>query len=101
MRRAWRRSARILARVVLPTRSGPSMTMKRGDCGPRSGCGARLAAVDSLAAISSKNLGGAGVHGRDYSRVVLARNEEKQGFSWRKQSEGREREGAGGTRTLE
>src|SRR5277367_4770647 len=51
MRRAWRRSARILASVVLPTRSGPSMTMKRGDCGPRSGLGARFAAVDSLAAI--------------------------------------------------
>jgi hypothetical protein len=27
------------------------MTMKRGDCGPRSSLGARLAAVDSLAAI--------------------------------------------------
>src|SRR6266571_27733 len=37
MRRAWRRSARILARVVLPTRRGPSMTMKRGSCGLRGG----------------------------------------------------------------
>src|SRR5271170_68309 len=91
MRRACRRSARILARVVLPTRSGPSMTMNRGDCGPRSGTGARLAAVDSLAAIVSWDLGEnlkqtsqrqldrprrSRVNGRDYSRVVRDGNGE-------------------------
>src|ERR1700739_1333921 len=43
MRRAWRRSARMRARVVLPTRRGPSITMKWGGC--EAGCGwrARLA----------------------------------------------------------
>src|SRR5579859_393747 len=75
MRRACRRSARILASVVLPTRRGPSMTIKRGDCRPRSGEGARLAAVDSLAAIvwsnPQRDLGEAGVNGGDYSRVAL------------------------------
>src|SRR5712691_9629647 len=53
MRRACRRSARILARVVLPTRRGPSMTMKWGGCGPLCGTRARRAAEDSLAAIRS------------------------------------------------
>src|SRR5712692_1215805 len=53
MRRACRRSARILARVVVPTRRGPSMTMKWGGCGPLCGTRARRAAEDSLAAIRS------------------------------------------------
>src|SRR5579859_6390965 len=62
-------------RVGKTTRRGPSMTIKRGDCGPRSGEGARLAAVDSLAAIvwsnPQRDLGEAGVNGGDYSRVAL------------------------------
>src|SRR5271167_5137392 len=79
MRRAWRRSARILARVFLPTRSGPSMTMNLGDCGPRSGCGARLAAVDSLAAIFARPRRGRS-RWADYSRVARTANAEKRAF---------------------
>src|SRR5712691_11187506 len=60
MRRACRRSARILARVVLPTRRGPSMTMKWGGCGPLCGTRARRAAEDSLAAIRSVSPGRTG-----------------------------------------
>src|SRR5215471_16453906 len=51
MRRACRRSARILARVVLPTRRGPSTTRKRGGSAPARALGARLAAVESGALI--------------------------------------------------
>src|SRR5438045_7772750 len=51
MRRACRRSARTRASVLLPTRSGPSMAMKRGGCGPRWGTSARLAAEESLPGI--------------------------------------------------
>src|SRR5713226_5090832 len=47
MRRACRRSARMRARVLLPTRKGPSMTMKRGGWGLRCGMRARLAAEES------------------------------------------------------
>src|SRR5713226_10849 len=47
MRRACRRSARMRARVLLPTRKGPSMTMKRGGWGLRCGTRARLAAEES------------------------------------------------------
>src|SRR6267154_4521527 len=65
MRRACRRSARILASVLLPTRSGPSMTMKRGACGPRVGTGARLAEVDSLGDMIQVT-----VNARDYSRAA-------------------------------
>src|SRR5712692_5983830 len=64
MRRAWRRSARMRARVVLPTRRGPSMTMKRGGCGPRCGTRARLAAEDSLPGIVSCDHGQAGINRR-------------------------------------
>src|SRR5205823_1842142 len=39
------------ARVVFPTRSGPSMAMKRGGCGLRWGTSARLAAEESLPGI--------------------------------------------------
>src|SRR6266849_220980 len=67
-RRFWR-SMRMRARVVLPTRKGPSMTMKRGGWGVRCGVRARLAAEESLPGIVFVR----SRHGRDqqadYSRV--------------------------------
>src|SRR5437879_4569633 len=70
MRRAWRRSARTWARVVLPTRRGPSITMKRGGCGPRCGRRARLAAEESLPGIVSFDSREGRGQQADYSRVA-------------------------------
>src|SRR6266436_4154809 len=64
MRRAWRRSARMRARVVLPTRKGPSITIKRGGWGLRCGTRARLAAEESLPGIVSCDHGRAGINKR-------------------------------------
>src|SRR6266700_3435084 len=64
MRRAWRRSARMRARVVLPTRKGPSMTIKRGGWRLRCGTRARLAAEESLPGIVSCDHGRAGINKR-------------------------------------
>src|SRR6266481_5301358 len=75
MRRACRRSARTWARVVLPTRRGPSITMKRGGCGPRCGRRARLAAEESLPGIVSFDSREGRGQQADYSRVA--------GKSWR------------------
>src|SRR5690349_2855656 len=60
------------ASVLLPTRSGPSMAMKRGGWTPRCGTSARLAAEESLPGI----VGGARSNrrnARDYSRVALTK----------------------------
>src|SRR5260370_34810748 len=64
MRRACRRVARMRARVVVPTRKGPSMTMKRGGCGLRCGRRARLVAEESLPGIFSCDPGQAGINRR-------------------------------------
>src|SRR2546429_8373726 len=74
MRRAWRRSARTRARVVLPTRRGPSITMKRGGCGPRCGRRARLAAEESMPGIVSFDSREGRGQQADYSRVAGERS---------------------------
>src|SRR5258707_691847 len=59
------------ARVVLPTRKGPSITMKRGSCGLRCGTRARLAAEESLPGIVSFDRARLGRGQQvDYSRVA-------------------------------
>src|ERR1700690_2448949 len=70
MRRACKRSARMRASVVLPTRSGPSMTIKRGGCGLRCGMRARLAAEGSVPGIFSCDPRKRRVQQADYSRVA-------------------------------
>src|SRR5208283_46001 len=51
MRRACKRSARMRARVVLPTRNGPSITINRGGGEPLCGVRARFVEEDSDGAI--------------------------------------------------
>src|SRR5712692_10907137 len=73
MRRACRRSARMRARVLLPTRKGPSMTMKRGGWGLRCGTRARLAAEESSLGIVGLDRKRSAADGRIIAELARAR----------------------------
>src|SRR5579862_6309146 len=74
-RRACSRSARTRASVDLPTRSGPSMTMNLGACGPRWVLRARLAEDDSFAIGRFAATLLAHRRGRKYNRALGQRKE--------------------------
>src|SRR6202171_879874 len=71
-------AAGVRARVLLPTRRGPSMTMKRGSCGLRCGTRARLAAEESLPGIVLRDRGLAGVN----RRIIAESRQEVRIASW-------------------
>src|SRR4249919_279775 len=75
MRRACRRSARMRASVVLPTRSGPSITINCGGCEPLCGLRARFVEEDSDGVILSQRssiLPIAGDYSRSFERGLRA-----------------------------